>query len=231
VRPSRSLTFYTVIVVACLLVAPITHGQSGAKLSGVVSDQSGGIIPGAFVYLISPVRARDTKTNEDGHFEFAGLPPETYYLEVKSPGFKTGTLDDIRIVDKDMETSIILMVGEGSGLCVTQIDVAPAMRKLYGTVNSPSYEERVSKTNLIGIVHDVTGISLSNLRIYLSSSGQSRAIIANKNGEFRIDNLEPGKYTLKVSHDGYRGDSQDFWIARQSLTRVTFFVAREKPCR
>jgi hypothetical protein len=219
-----------VVLAISLLAGPVARGQSGVALSGIVSDPTGGPIPGASVYVFSPDRILYMRANENGHFEFAGLLPGSYSLETKSNGFKTETLDDVRIVDKNMEISITWRIRESSGPCITTIDVAPALAKLFSTVNSPSYEKRIDKTSRVGTVFDVAGTPLSNLRIYLSSNGQSRLIIANDKGEFRVDDLEPGKYILKVSREGYRDYSEDFWIARQNLTKLTFFVAREKPC-
>ena len=45
---------------------------------------------------------------------------------------------------------------------------------------------------------------------------------SNEKGDFQFVSLEPGKYTLKVSHQEYSELAGiDFWVTRENLTRLT----------
>jgi len=45
---------------------------------------------------------------------------------------------------------------------------------------------------------------------------------SNEEGDFQFVSLEPGKYTLKVSHQEYSELAGiDFWVTRENLTRLT----------
>jgi len=61
-----------------------------AKLTGVVSDYSGGVVPQANVLLINTaLKSKEmTRTDDAGVFSFAGLPPGEYSVEVRKGGFE-----------------------------------------------------------------------------------------------------------------------------------------------
>jgi hypothetical protein len=61
-----------------------------ATLNGVVTDQSGGVIPNAKISLkdASSGSSRDTVSNSDGFYSFASVPVGTYNLTVEAQGFR-----------------------------------------------------------------------------------------------------------------------------------------------
>src|SRR6476469_9033356 len=66
-------------------------GQSGTTgISGIVSDSAGAAVPGATITLVDPATgfSRATTTNSDGKYNFPGLQPATYRLEVTAANFK-----------------------------------------------------------------------------------------------------------------------------------------------
>ncbi|MGI8410166.1 MAG: carboxypeptidase regulatory-like domain-containing protein, partial [Pyrinomonadaceae bacterium] len=90
--------------------------QTGASVSGVVSDQAGGVIPGATVKIISIATGaeRTTTTSTDGYYAFQQLPPGGYNITVTNEGFKTSRLDAIEIgagqtrtIDVPLETGAL----------------------------------------------------------------------------------------------------------------------------
>src|SRR5205807_4197114 len=64
-----------------------TEQKGNAGLSGVVTDQSGAVIPGATVALTGPSGTKTSTANENGHYVVHGLPPGTYKLKVTAPNF------------------------------------------------------------------------------------------------------------------------------------------------
>lgn len=78
---------------ASLLAPAPAAAQSSytAQLSGVVSDSSGGVIPGAKVTLTDEGTgvASAINTDERGIFVFTGIRPSTYTINVSAPGLNT----------------------------------------------------------------------------------------------------------------------------------------------
>ncbi|MBZ5622864.1 MAG: carboxypeptidase regulatory-like domain-containing protein [Acidobacteriia bacterium] len=79
---------------SCLvLLAPALFGQSltSGDISGTVTDPSAAAVPDATVNLTNRATgsAQTTKTNTQGQYHFAFLPPGQYQVEVKASGFAT----------------------------------------------------------------------------------------------------------------------------------------------
>src|SRR3989441_7416888 len=67
-----------------------TAAPAGVVVSGVIVDQSAGVIPGAAVTLLGQARAmRSTTSQADGTFRVDGVAPGTYVLSVELSGFET----------------------------------------------------------------------------------------------------------------------------------------------
>lgn len=89
------------LAIVCVLVPWITvaQGLTGA-LIGTVTDEAGGVIPGAIVRISSPALIGGkltTKTDERGELRFPSVPPGSYTLEIVMEGFRPYRDADIRI--------------------------------------------------------------------------------------------------------------------------------------
>ena len=84
-------------VFLCLLglfVTIPTHGQPTTEcLRGVVTDQSGAVIPGVSIVAVSPNAERQTSTSgNDGAYVLQGLTPGiSYEVHAVSPGLAQGS--------------------------------------------------------------------------------------------------------------------------------------------
>jgi len=78
-----------------LCISGFVSAQSAARVSGRVTDVSGGVIPGAEVTLTSQLTGapRDTITDANGEFAFRDTAAGQYRLRVSVEGFKTVTRD------------------------------------------------------------------------------------------------------------------------------------------
>jgi hypothetical protein len=75
-----------------------SYAQSTASIQGTVTDKNSAKIPGARLTLLTnPGLLSSTITDETGKFEFRGLRPGTYLLEVNASGFAPYTHDEIHI--------------------------------------------------------------------------------------------------------------------------------------
>src|SRR5712664_3941038 len=89
-----------VFLVGLLLASPVVSAQgvgSSGNIRGTVTDPAGAVIPRV------PIAAEDTEkglrrstvADENGQYEFTGLPPATYRLTAKISGFQTEILRDV----------------------------------------------------------------------------------------------------------------------------------------
>jgi hypothetical protein len=73
--------------------------SSTGSISGQVTDDSGGVLPGATVTATSPAQigALTTVTNEEGMYRFPSVPPGEYKLQYDLSGFSTLVREGIRV--------------------------------------------------------------------------------------------------------------------------------------
>jgi hypothetical protein len=104
-------------VLLCLLVLLTTsvHAQrTTGDLLGVVKDSSGAILPGVTVSVTGPniPRAQTTVTSENGSYRVTNLPPGTYTVTFELSGFKTVSMQGLRVsVGSALEQNIGLEIG------------------------------------------------------------------------------------------------------------------------
>src|SRR5215831_9368647 len=97
-------------VLAAMLFALAFLGQppavaqtTTATLTGTVLDASGAVVPDATVTLKNEASGdtRSTKSNGEGYFTFASVPPATYSVTVEKENFKTWTAKGIALTSDD----------------------------------------------------------------------------------------------------------------------------------
>ncbi len=85
---------------------PALHAQVTATLTGTVTDQSGGVIPGAQVTLTDETtkESRMVETNATGLYAFPSLAPDAYDLKVSAKGFRSRVITGIVLHAGDQRT-------------------------------------------------------------------------------------------------------------------------------
>jgi hypothetical protein len=73
-------------------------------------------------------------------------------------------------------------------------------------VLTPMAQAQTSKGILAGIIRDSSGALVPSARIHLQneSTGESRDLVSNDNGEYRVDALAPGLYAVRVESPGFQ---------------------------
>ena len=122
------MAMWLLIAIAFAAIIPAAMAQSGrGTLSGSVKDPTGAIIPGAALDLreTSTGSRYAAKSNGEGLFTFAELPPGTYSLSVTSPGFESYTQNGITVtVGSTAEASAILKIGEATQTITVNSDAS-----------------------------------------------------------------------------------------------------------
>jgi outer membrane receptor protein involved in Fe transport len=129
-----TLPFKTIVLLALLTVmgnpssarAQAVYGS----VAGVISDSTGGIVPGATVTITSVDRktADTVVTNESGRYVKERLLPGTYEVKAELAGFKSAVFSDIRVnVDTQTTLDIRMAIGEVSE-SVTVTGFSPVLK-------------------------------------------------------------------------------------------------------
>jgi hypothetical protein len=104
------------LTIAALFLFQLTAvAQQTGMITGTVTDSTGAVVPGAKVVLTdqSTSDSRETVSNGEGYFTFAGVRPGTYDVKVEFQGFKNWSLSGLKMSpgDKRNITGVELAVG------------------------------------------------------------------------------------------------------------------------
>ncbi len=93
----RHPLFRGVLLIFVLLagISPLAAQEVVGNIQGIVTDQSGGVIPGVEITVASAQRSLSAVTDATGTYHFLNLPPDTYTVTAKMIGFSTVKRDDI----------------------------------------------------------------------------------------------------------------------------------------
>jgi Carboxypeptidase regulatory-like domain len=110
---SRKHSLSAVCLCAVLaLGSPLLFGQASGSFSGTVSDNSGAVVAGAKVTVISQATnaAREAVTDDTGHYLIPLLGVANYAIKVEAGGFKVSEAKDVRLqIDEHRELDFKLV--------------------------------------------------------------------------------------------------------------------------
>jgi outer membrane receptor protein involved in Fe transport len=122
-----------------LLLSSPVYAQN-ARISGVLKDQTGGVLPGVTVTAKNPATGltRSAVSEPSGEYRVPALPPGTYTVTAELQGFGTETRPDIvLVIDQDAVinftlkpatvTEAVTVTGESPIVDTTKSDVSTAV--------------------------------------------------------------------------------------------------------
>src|SRR6266581_2568252 len=114
-RMTHFLRFVCAFLFSALWLAYVAMGQTEtATVSGLITDETGAVVPGAEVKLQSVERGTvaTATTNDAGIYVFAGVQPGQYQITVHKPGFKqVDLLGMIVNIQDHIEQNFRLQIG------------------------------------------------------------------------------------------------------------------------
>jgi len=162
----------------CLAICGINVGAQttgSSSLSGVVTDPSGAVVPGATVEIENPVSqfTRTTTTDNFGKFDFPNIPFNPYHLSVKVKGFAPHAQDvDVRSA-VPLTVKVTLQVSANAETVTVQGEAGDLVE------NDPTFHTDVDRNLFAKIPLESASSQLSSL-VTLASPG----IAADSNGLF-----------------------------------------------
>ena len=117
---SRALNLLVVLSLILMFMVSGAFAQAGTTgISGTVTDQNGAAVPGATVTITNAETnfTRTVTTSADGKYNFPGIPPATYRVEVTAPSFKKAVNANAKaLVETPLEFNVALEPGDVSAV-------------------------------------------------------------------------------------------------------------------
>lgn len=120
---------WAIVALVAGLLPLTTYGQSiNATLSGVVTDPSGAVVPGATATLTSVARATalTATTNEVGQYSFPNLPQGSYEFKVSAKGFREFIQRGISLNSSQLaRVDVLLELGQSAQAVEVMANASP----------------------------------------------------------------------------------------------------------
>ena len=126
---SRLIALVVCLLLSFTFVNSVYAQVATATLSGVVTDQTGAVIPGVNIAVISIAQGfqRTAATSDEGIFVVPLLPPGNYTVKAEHEGFNPAEFRDVILNVNDQRTiKISLKVGNIANQSVDVLD-SPAL--------------------------------------------------------------------------------------------------------
>ena len=139
------------IITGVLLLAVAVFGQTNrGGIAGSVLDQNGAAIPGATVTItnIGTGQKQTLTTSDSGAFAATSLDPVSYSVTVEAQGFKTATIQSLKVDTATVANANVVMEPGAVGEQVTVIGGAPLINTESGTVTSTVTERQIQEIPL-----------------------------------------------------------------------------------
>lgn len=175
--------------------------QGSVQLAGTAPDQNAGIT----VFLAGT--GYQARTDVDGTYTITGVPRGEYNVIAEKPGFQTLTVERIA-VDPDRHTrqapaivksAVLERAGDELDLTTT----STAARRL-GSILGNVYLENQDFSD--------------GVRVHLENTGH--VTVSDRDGSYRLLNIEPGVYTLTFTHPGFETYSMQVRVPSGADVRV-----------
>ncbi len=183
-----ALAVVAVAVLSAFVFQPSAFGQSllSGDISGIVTDQTSGIVAGATIDLkgLDTGYTQSTKTDSSGVYRFSLLKPGRYSLTATQTGFQKAEKQVAVVVGGVATADIQLTVGQGS----QTIDVTAEGTELSTSPSGNATSFTPLELDLLPSAGgDITNIAETALGVVMNTSGGS----ANGGGNFSMNGL-PG---------------------------------------
>ena len=148
------------LAVSVVLISVAGFAQTNAELSGVVTDESGAVVPKAQITVTNTDTGADRSVTSDdkGRYVAPQLPPGSYQVSVNAPGFESLIRKGITLtVGQGAVLNLAMKVGAVSEQVTVTAD-APLVNTSSSSVSGVVEEKRIEELPLNG--RDFTQLAL-----------------------------------------------------------------------
>ncbi len=173
-------------LVLSLPALSVAQSNSGS-VSGLITDPSGAVVPGATVTLQNPVSGllRTTKTDASGRYQFGNLPFSSYHIVATANGFGGATADAQVRSTVPVTLSIPLSVaGSATNVTVQADDLNNDSTNLETNLDRKTFQEVPLESQSSGLSSLVT---LASPGVAADSNGLFHGLGDHASNSFSID--------------------------------------------
>jgi hypothetical protein len=187
------------IMLALTFVAPAVHSQTitSGDITGVVSDSSGAVVPGAKVVLknVDTGDGRTVDSGPDGQYRFTFLKPGQYTVSASTPGLKSDSTRVVVAVGQVQTLALILRPEEAKEVVMVN-DTAPLLQADNANIASTFSTKQLELLptpggDITAAAFTVPGIAVSTGAGYGNFSSHGLPGTSNLFTINGIDNMDP----------------------------------------
>src|SRR6266496_1797735 len=199
-------------LVAMLLVASPALAQFGGPAGGIygrVTDEQGGVLPGATVTIKGPGAPQTMFTDARGEFRAVNLPPGRYTVALALQGFSTVSRENVTVdIGRNTDLSIQMKLSSVAAT-ITVSGEAPTMetRKVQTGAQITPDELKAIPTSRDPwvILATIPGVQIDRINVAGSESGQQSNFSSkgSSGGTFTVDGVNMTDMSALGSSAGY----------------------------
>src|SRR5689334_3283174 len=121
----------TALLVLVIVSASVFAQSDRGGITGRLTDQAGAVVPDAKVTALNVQtgESRERRTNGEGNYTIPQLPAVVYTIKVEATGFKTTTVENIKVAVQVIRTvDVKLEVGEMVNTVTVSSDATPVLQ-------------------------------------------------------------------------------------------------------
>ncbi|HWR14936.1 MAG TPA: TonB-dependent receptor [Terriglobales bacterium] len=206
----RNLSLVVTLLVLIAVASPCVAQTDRGTIEGLVTDQSGAVVPGASVQIVQTQTntARDYTTNNEGLYTAPNLPLGTYKVVVKKQGFGALVRDRIEI-RPNVKVRVDMSLTPGAVQQEVTVSSEAPLLDVSTTSNTAGLGEKL--VNDLPVINPAYQRSVTQLLNNLPGSTNSGDFVTKLNGGAAGD--------LEVYLDGAPGS--EWGIARGGFSEVS----------
>ena len=209
------------IPILLVLALASLQAQSTSSLTGLVTDPSGGVVPGAEIVAVNSEtnQKRTATTDSQGRYSFPQMQPATYQVTAQAAGSSATVVNDVRLlVNTPSTVDIHFTVGgvqQSVSVTADTVQVNTQDATLGNAIGTrPILELPFDARNVIGLLSIQPGVT------YFGDPSQR--------DDYRSGSVNGGKSDQgNVTLDGVDVNDEQFRTAFTSVLRTTLDSVQE----
>jgi hypothetical protein len=150
--------------------------ENYALYRGTVKDENGNLVGNAFLNLTSGERGYSAQVDENGNYRMTKIVAGTYQLSVEAEGYESLTKEGVEVT--------------AAANITDDIQLNAKQGSISGTVQNSSTQNPIIDATVTAT----------------ASNGQIYTTVSDQQGNYTLDNMGLGEYTIEVAKSGFRFD-------------------------